>query len=167
MPKVKGVDAAFSVSLWPNHCLLAYLYLFIYRYLYLGIHRQAYSYSDWVLLQLCKLQHIQPTKYARNCTTELIRGNKTTTIQLWSFSYLNILQFFFWLVRGALVLILITKAYGAPQVALVVKNPFAYAGEIRDSGQIPGWGRSPGGGHGRGARGAWWATVHRVTKSRT
>ena len=30
------------------------------------------------------------------------------------------------------------------QVALVVKNPPANAGNIRDAGSIPGWGRSPG-----------------------
>ena len=34
------------------------------------------------------------------------------------------------------------------QVALVVKNPPTNAGDVRDSGSIPGWGRSPGGGHG-------------------
>ena len=34
------------------------------------------------------------------------------------------------------------------QVALVVKNPPANAGDIRDIGSIPGLGRSPGGGHG-------------------
>ena len=34
------------------------------------------------------------------------------------------------------------------QVALVVKSPLAKAGDIRDVGLIPGWGRSPGGGHG-------------------
>ena len=44
-------------------------------------------------------------------------------------------------------------------------------------GSIPGWGRSPGRGHGHPLwysclehliyRGAWWATVRRVTKSRT
>ena len=44
-------------------------------------------------------------------------------------------------------------------------------------GWIPGWGRSPGGGHGNplqysclenpGDRGAWWATVHGVAKSQT
>ena len=34
------------------------------------------------------------------------------------------------------------------QVALVVKNPPANAGDLRDAGLIPGWGRSPGGGHG-------------------
>jgi len=33
-------------------------------------------------------------------------------------------------------------------VALVVKNPPANAGNIRDMGSIPGLGRSPGGGHG-------------------
>ena len=33
------------------------------------------------------------------------------------------------------------------QVALVVKNPPANVGDIRDMGLIPGLGRSPGGGH--------------------
>ena len=37
---------------------------------------------------------------------------------------------------------------GASQVVLVVKNPPAKAGDIRDSSLIPGWGRSPGGGNG-------------------
>ena len=36
----------------------------------------------------------------------------------------------------------------ASQVALVVKNPPASAGDVRDSGSIPGSGRFPGGGHG-------------------
>ena len=36
----------------------------------------------------------------------------------------------------------------APQVALVVKNPPANAGDIRDMGLIPGSGRSPGEGNG-------------------
>ena len=34
------------------------------------------------------------------------------------------------------------------QVALVVKNPLANAGDIREAGSIPGSERSPGGGHG-------------------
>ena len=34
------------------------------------------------------------------------------------------------------------------QLALMVKIPPANAGNIRDVGLIPGWGRSPGGGHG-------------------
>ena len=46
-----------------------------------------------------------------------------------------------------------------------------------DTGSSPGWGRSPGGGHGNPLqysclensmeRGAWWATAHGVTKSQT
>ena len=62
-------------------------------------------------------------------------------------------------------------------MALVVKNPPANAGDIRDEGSIPGSGRSPGGGRGNPLqysclenpmdRGAWWATVHGVAKSRT
>ena len=61
----------------------------------------------------------------------------------------------------------------ASQVALVVKNQSTNA----DLGSIPGLGRYPGGGHGNPLqyscrdnpmdRGPWWATVHRVTKSRT
>ena len=39
---------------------------------------------------------------------------------------------------------------GASQVAPVVKNPPANAGEIRNAGLIPGLGRSPGGGHCKG-----------------
>jgi len=62
-------------------------------------------------------------------------------------------------------------------VVLVVKNPPANAGHKRDAGSIPRLGRSSGGGHGNPLqysfpenpmdRGAWWATVHRVTKSQT
>ena len=57
------------------------------------------------------------------------------------------------------------------------KEPPDNAGDVRDAGLIPGLGRSPGGGHGNPLqhsclqnpmdRGAWWATVHRVAKSRT
>ena len=31
----------------------------------------------------------------------------------------------------------------------MVKNPLANEGNIRDTGLIPGWGRSPGGGYGQ------------------
>ena len=64
---------------------------------------------------------------------------------------------------------------GTSQLALVVKNPPADAGDIRDVGSIPGPERSPGGGNGNPLqysylenpmdRGAWWATVHGVTQS--
>ena len=57
------------------------------------------------------------------------------------------------------------------------KNPPANAGDIRDSDSVPGSKRSPGGGRGNPLqcsclenpmdRGAWWATVHGVTKSQT
>ena len=63
------------------------------------------------------------------------------------------------------------------QVVLVVKNTPANAGNIRDVGSIPGSGRSPGGRlvnllqysclENLMHRGAWRATVHRVTNSWT
>ena len=39
--------------------------------------------------------------------------------------------------------------FGASQVVLVVKNLPANAGDIRDTGLIPGWRRFAGGGHGK------------------
>ena len=36
----------------------------------------------------------------------------------------------------------------ASQVVLMVKNPPANAGDVREAGLIPGWGRSPVEGHG-------------------
>ena len=72
---------------------------------------------------------------------------------------------------------LTTGKMTALQVVLVVKNPLANAGDIRDSGLIPESGRFPGEGNGNPLqysclenpmdRGAWRATVDRVTKSRT
>ena len=60
---------------------------------------------------------------------------------------------------------------GASQVA------YANAGDTRDVGLTPGWGRAPGEGNGNPFqyscmensldRGAWWATVHGVKKSQT
>ena len=65
----------------------------------------------------------------------------------------------------------------ASQVALVIKNPPASAGDVRDVSLIPGSGRSPGEGNGNPLQdsclenpmdgGAWRATVHGVTKSQT
>ena len=64
---------------------------------------------------------------------------------------------------------------GFPSVS-VAKNPLANAGDVIDTYLIPGSGRFPGRGHGNPLqyscqenpmdRGAWQATVHRVTKSR-
>ena len=60
------------------------------------------------------------------------------------------------------------------EVVLVVKNPPANTGDIRDRGLIPGLGRSPGGRHGNPLqysclenpmeRGNWWATVCGATE---
>ena len=60
----------------------------------------------------------------------------------------------------------------ASQVVLVVKNPPANVGDLRDVCSIPGSGRSPGGGHGNPLqysclenpmdRGARQVTVHRA-----
>ena len=68
-----------------------------------------------------------------------------------------------------------TEGLTLPQVALVVKNPSAGAGDIRNVGSIPGSGISRGGGHGNSLqypcqknpmdRGAWYSTVRRVAES--
>ena len=62
-------------------------------------------------------------------------------------------------------------------LVLVVKNPPASAGDMRDMSSIPGSGRSPGRGNGNPLqysclenpmdRGAWGATVYGVTQSLT
>ena len=59
----------------------------------------------------------------------------------------------------------------------MAKSPLANAGDIRDAGSTPGWGRFPGEGNGSPLqysclenpmdRRAWWATAHGVAKSRT
>ena len=62
-----------------------------------------------------------------------------------------------------------------PLIALFVRNPPANAGDIRDTGLIPGLGRFPGGGNGNPFqysclenpmdRGAWRVTVHGIAES--
>ena len=73
-----------------------------------------------------------------------------------------------------------SQKWQASQEALVVKNPTANAGDVRDTGSVPGLGRSPGVGNDNPLqyspsivlgnpmdRGAWRATVHGATKSQT
>ena len=67
--------------------------------------------------------------------------------------------------------------YLGSQVVLVVKNPPANAGDLRDAGSIPGSGRCPGGGNGNPLQysclrklvdtEAWRAIVHGVAESNT
>ena len=72
---------------------------------------------------------------------------------------------------------LVRNYTGASQVTLVVKNLPANAGDVRDIGSIPGFGKIPwrrawqptpvflpGESHGQRS---WRATVHRVAKNRT
>ena len=64
---------------------------------------------------------------------------------------------------------------GASQLALVVKNAPACAGDVRDAGLIPGLGRSPGGRDGNILqysflenpmdRGAWQGIIHRIVET--
>ena len=79
-----------------------------------------------------------------------------------AFNFYFILEYSFWV----------------SQVALVVKNPPTNAGDVKDEGLIPGLGRPNEGEHGSPLqysnclenpidRGAWRATVHRVTESDT
>ena len=82
---------------------------------------------------------------------------------IWGYLYFQIIHYY--------------TIHWASQVALVVKNPPANAGNMRDVGSIPGLGRSSGGGHSNPLqysclenpmdREAWKAVVHRVTKSWT
>ena len=63
---------------------------------------------------------------------------------------------------------------GGSSGGAVVKNSLASAGDTRNSGSIPGFGRSLGVGNGNPLqysclgnpmdRGAWWAVIHKVTE---
>ena len=67
--------------------------------------------------------------------------------------------------------IILTWAF---QVVLAVKNLPANAGDVKDAGSLPKWGRPPGVGNGNPLqysclgslmdRGAWWAIGHGVTR---
>ena len=77
-------------------------------------------------------------------------------------------------IRAAWGMNALSRQLWASQVALVVKNPPANAGDGRDVSSIPGSGRSPGEGCGNPPqysclenptdRRDWWTTVHRIWK---
>ena len=81
------------------------------------------------------------------------------------------------MVRFSVSLVYSKLLLRASQVAPMVKDLPANAGDVRDTGSIPGLGKSPGGGHGNPLqfsclgnpmdKGAWQATAHRVAKSQT
>ena len=65
----------------------------------------------------------------------------------------------------------------ASQVPLELRNPSANAAETRDTNLIPESQKAPGGGHGNPLqysclenpmdRGAWWVTVHGISRNQT
>ena len=71
----------------------------------------------------------------------------------------------------------LVRMYPKLEVGYSPQNMPANAEDLRDADSIPESGRPPGGGHGNPLqysflespmdRGAWWATVHGVAKSRT
>ena len=91
-----------------------------------------------------------------------------------SLSLVHLLQFWWGFRKEVKCLV---NVIWASQVALVVKNLPTKSGNVRDTGSIPGWGRSPGEGQGNPlsssclensmGKGAWKATVHGVAKSQT
>ena len=105
-------------------------------------------------------------------------GFKST---IWSFVpslFFSLFLTSFWLMRIFCIIHLSsnTGLMGSPG-GTVVKNSPSNAGDVAEVGLIPVLGRSPGGGNGNPFqysclenpmhRGAWWATVHGVTKSWT
>ena len=102
------------------------------------------------------------------CTTEKQHDWTATRERLLSPAVLLHLPFFNFITRNH---------QGASQAVLVVKNPPADTGDLRDTGSLPGWGRSPGKGHGNPLQcsclgkpmdwGACQAILHGVTKCQT
>ena len=88
---------------------------------------------------------------------------------LWNILYLSVTSILVWSLNS-----IHYYSHWTSQVALVVKNLPANAGDTRDTGSVPGLGRSPGGGHGIPLqysclensmdRGALWAAVHGVAE---
>ena len=55
--------------------------------------------------------------------------------------------------------------YETSQVALVLKNPPAITGDVRDAGLVPGLGRSPGEGTGYPLQYSWASLVAQMVKN--
>ena len=107
------------------------------------------------------------TGYSKKCLLPLTRHSVVLSLLLAWIRLICFLQDLI-IVAGSIC------AIGASQVALVVKNLPANARDLRDADSIPGSETSPGKGHRQPTlvflpeesdRGAWQATVHRITKS--
>ena len=125
---------------------------------------QLLNLSAWITFFICymgtKIVSIQKVEMSTKYITQSLASNECSKIQAAAHG------FCMWI-----------SGHGTSQVALLGKNPPANAGDVRDTNSIPGWGRSPGGGHGDPLqcsclenptdRGAWRAAVHRVRESDT
>ena len=80
------------------------------------------------------------TKFLLSIVTDLLESRTLTSASIEICFFLSIYLFLEYLYYIYTVLGL--------QVVLVVKNPSANAGDVRDMSSIPGSGRLPGGGHG-------------------
>ena len=113
---------------------------------------------------------------------ELFIFSLLSVIRMVSSAYLKLLIFFLAILiptcdSSSLALPIMHSAYRGFSRGLVVKNPPASAGEVRDTSSIPASGRSPGEEHGNPLQytclenpldsGAWQVTFHRVTQNQT
>ena len=141
--------------------------------------------GSWLFLKFCRggrlrLSQIQP--FVSSASLELVQSPISVYTGFWELATLmkraepcGLCEEFWeqgWAYRGENSLLV--GPHGASLVALVIKNPPANAGDIRDAISIPGSGRSPGGGYGNPLqysclenpmdRGAWQATIasHKV-----
>ena len=125
-----------------------------------------------------RIASILPALYSHDRPSYLLAPSKLVTFLMFRSEYLHLIAYQTGSdVHAPLLVSLGTNEPGLSQMALVVKNLPASAGDIRDAGLIPWLGRSLGGGHGNLLqysclenpmdRGAWRATVHGVTNSQT
>ena len=89
------------------------------------------------------LLYSQKLVWMKNCKVTLYKSDMWTDIK-----YMNLLGIFSSVDRAYTLTLVCRHLQRLSQVALVVRNLPASAGDIRDLGSIPGLGSSPGGGQG-------------------